>query len=111
MQLPASVLERIQLEFAEDDQVEIVSLFSSYCEEEQNEHERVLLDILSLAKGDKKELEKLIVEAKRDYRNILLWAEYPSESRLDTPEKIDEFNNMLEKLGANWRVSKDGKEE
>jgi hypothetical protein len=37
--------------------------------------------------------------AKRDYRDVLFWAEYPEESRLDTPEKRERVRKMFEKFG------------
>jgi hypothetical protein len=30
---------------------------------------------------------------------VLLWAEYPEEARLDTPEKRQRIRNMFEKFG------------
>ena len=37
--------------------------------------------------------------AKRDYRDVLFWAEYPEEARLDTPEKRKAVRELLEKFG------------
>ena len=42
---------------------------------------------------------ELIAVAKRDYRDVLFWAEYPEESRLDAPEKRRRMRELLEKLG------------
>lgn len=80
-------------------------MLSSYGEETHPEgQERVLLDLLRLAGGDTQQVQELVDRAKRDYRDIIFWAEYPSESRLDTPSKMERFNTMLKKLGADWRV-------
>ena len=102
MRLPLSVLNIVQRDFAEEDQKEVETMLSSYGEE----HERVLLDILRLAGGDKKQVQELIDRAKKDYRDIIFWAEYPSEAKIDTPVKIERFNKMLKQLGANWQVQK-----
>jgi len=105
MQLPISILQRLQREFSEEGYKSVKELFLSYVEgSEQKEHERVLLDILQLANGDVKQVQELVERAKRDYRDIILWAEYPSQSKLDRPQKIEEFNKMLKKLGAEWQA-------
>ncbi|MEI6634769.1 MAG: hypothetical protein WCP22_13270 [Chlamydiota bacterium] len=105
MRLPISVLQIVQRDFAEKDQQEVETILSSYGQEASEKgRERILRDILLLAKGDKKQVQELIDRAKRDYRDIIFWAEYPSESKLDTPSKIEQFNKMLKQLGANWQV-------
>ncbi|MDD4873027.1 MAG: hypothetical protein PHR77_20940 [Kiritimatiellae bacterium] len=105
MQIPMSVLERIQQDYPGEKQKEVEELLASYgTESYQQEHERVLLDILKLAKGDIKQVKELVERAKKDYRDIIFWAEYPEESKLDIAEKIANFNKMLGKLGANWQI-------
>ena len=57
MHLPSSVLARLQRYFATSQQKETKALLASYCEGlHQNEHERVLLDILEWAKGNTREV-------------------------------------------------------
>ena len=88
MHIPMSVLERIQQDYPCKKQKEVEELLASYGRESyQQEHERVLMDILKLAKGDIKQVEELVARAKNDYRDIIFWAEYPEESKLDTAEK------------------------
>ena len=101
MKLPESVLERVHREFATDCQEEIIGLLSTV-----ENSEKVLLYILKLAEGDKTKVREFVDEAKRDYRNIIFWVENPVEAKLDTPEKIDEFNKMLKQLGASWQFKK-----
>ena len=111
MQLLISVLQRLQQDFSEETQQGVIDMLLSYVEgDPQEEHERVLLDILQLANGDLKQVEELVERARRDYRDIILWAEYPSQSKLDTPEKIEKFNKMLKKFGAKWRVESETKD-
>ena len=45
----------------------------------QLEHERVRLAALKLADGDLDQLKQAINTARRDYRDILAWAEVPNE--------------------------------
>ena len=37
--------------------------------------------------------------AKRDYRDVLFWAENPEEAKLDTPEKRERIKKMFEQFG------------
>jgi hypothetical protein len=109
MTLPAKVLDRIEADFPEGARASIVALLESYGHESYHrESERVLLDILALAKGDRAQVEELVERAKRDFRDIILWAEYPEQSRLDTPEKIEAFETMLRRFGAPWRLPRRG---
>ena len=105
MQLPKSVLDRIQRDFLNSHQKEVEAALSTYGEESsQKGHEKVLLYILELSKGDAAKAAEYVECAKRDYRDIIMWVENPAESRLDTPEKVEAFNKMLEQFGAKWRV-------
>ena len=62
--------------------------------------ERVQLAILKLSDGNEDKLREFVAVAKRDYRDVLFWAEYPEEARLDTPEKRQWIKNMFEKFGV-----------
>jgi hypothetical protein len=66
----------------------------------ERERERVQLAILSLSAGDEDKVREYVAVAKRDYRDVLLWAEYPTEARLDTPAKIEKARDLLESLGV-----------
>ena len=47
----------------------------------ERERERVQLAILKLSEGNEEKLREFVAVAKRDYRDVLFWAEYPEESR------------------------------
>jgi hypothetical protein len=49
--------------------------------EHEREPDRVRLAILKLADGDAEEVASLVRAASRDYRDVLMWAEYPEEGR------------------------------
>jgi hypothetical protein len=66
----------------------------------ERERERVQLAILNLCAGDEDKVREYVAVAKRDYRDVLLWAEYPLEARLDTAEKIKKARDLLERLGV-----------
>ena len=55
--------------------------------------------ILRLANGSVDQLRHYGEAAHKDYRDVIYWADYPEESRLDTPEKIDDFQKTAEWLG------------
>lgn len=45
----------------------------------EREPERVRLAILKLADGREDSIARFVRDAKRDYRDVLMWAEYPRE--------------------------------
>ena len=77
----------------------LVSLDTYGVESHERECERVQLAILRLSEGNEEKLREFVTVAKRDYRDVLLWAEHPEESKLDTPEKRERFRKMCEKFG------------
>jgi hypothetical protein len=78
----------------------VLELLDSYgVEPYERERERVQVAILKLSAGSEEKVREYLAVAKRDYRDVLFWAEYPEESRLDTPEKRRRVKKMLEKFG------------
>ena len=66
----------------------------------QHEEHRVRLAALKLARGDIDELRRLISTAKKDYRDVIAPAEYPtySKSRLGADGKdIDIIQKIIQK--------------
>jgi len=78
----------------------VLELLDSYgVDPHERERERVQLDIVKLSAGSEEKVREYVAVAKRDYRDVLFWAEYPEESRLDTPEKRKRVRKMFEKFG------------
>ena len=78
----------------------VLELLDSYgVEPDERERERVQLDILKLSGGSEEKVREYVGVAKRDYRDVLFWAEYPEESKLDTREKRQRVRKMFEKFG------------
>jgi hypothetical protein len=50
-------------------------------ERHEQEPERVQLAILKLCEGRFEQLAELVTAAKRDYRDVLMWAESPAEGQ------------------------------
>ena len=94
------VVAAIQATFPESSRARVLELLDRYgVESYERERERVQLAILKLSGGSEEKLREFLAVAKRDYRDVLFWAEYPEESRLDTPEKRERIKKMFEKFG------------
>src|SRR5438132_3450767 len=94
------VVAVVQKTFPETSYSRVLELLDCYgVEAYGRERERVQLAILKLSEGNEEKLREFIAVAKRDYRDVLFWAEYPEESRLDTPGKRERVRKMFEKFG------------
>jgi hypothetical protein len=94
------VVAVVQKTFPESAHARVLELLDHYgVESYERERERVQLAILKLSEGNEEKLRDLVAVAKRDYRDVLFWAENPEEARLDTPEKRERVRKMFEKFG------------
>jgi len=76
------VLSKAQRLFPDQDLADVLAILDQYgTQPYERERHRVQLDILKLSEGDLDELKRLIGLAKRDYRDVIAWAEYPSLMR------------------------------
>src|SRR6266446_4932918 len=94
------VVAVVQKTFPESNWPRVLELLDDFgVEPYERERERVQLAILKLSEGNEEKLREFVAVAKRDYRDVLFWAEYPEEARLDTPEKRERVRKMFEKFG------------
>ena len=94
------VVAVVQKAFPESARTRVLELLDSYgVESYERERERVQLAILKLSEGNEEKLREFVAVAKRDYRDVLFWAENPDEAKLDTPEKRERIKKMFEKFG------------
>jgi len=94
------VVATIQATFPESSRARVLELLDSYgVESYERERELVQLAILKLSGESEEKLREFVAVAKRDYRDVLFWAENPEEARLDTPEKRERVRKMFEKFG------------
>src|SRR5438552_5954382 len=94
------VVAVVQKTFPENARSRVLELLDSYgVESYERERERVQLAILKLSEGNEEKVREFVAVAKRDYRDVLFWAEYPEEAKLDTPEKRERVRKMFEKFG------------
>src|SRR5438045_9768465 len=93
------VVAVVQKTFPEASHSRVLESLDTYgVESYERERERVQLAILKLSAGSEEKVREFVAVAKRDYRDVLFWAEYPEEARLDTPEKRQRIKNMFEKF-------------
>ena len=94
------VVASIQATFPKERCPRVLELLDTYgVELYERERERVQLAILKLSDGNEEKVREFVAVAKRDYRDVLFWAEHPEEARLDTPEKRQRMRNRFEKFG------------
>src|SRR5437763_3263466 len=90
----------VQGTFPERAHSRVLELLDTYgVESYERERERVQLAILKLSEGNEEKLREFVAVAKRDYRDVLFWAENPEEAKLDTPEKRERIRKVFEKFG------------
>src|SRR6476660_6018173 len=90
----------VQQTFPETSHSRVIELLDTYgVESYERERERVQHAILKLSEGNEEKLREFVAVAKRDYRDVLFWAENPQEARLDTPEKRERVRKMFKKFG------------
>jgi hypothetical protein len=94
------VVAAVEAAFPESNCARVLELLDSYgVEPYERERERVQLAVLKLSEGNEEKVREFVTVAKRDYRDVLFWAEYPEEAKLDTPEKRERIKKMFEKFG------------
>ena len=87
-----NVWDKIKADFDSSIQAEIAEILSFY---NGNEQERVQIDILHLANGNRDEVYFLVEAANKDYRDIIYWAEYAEESQSILPKKESKCANSF----------------
>jgi hypothetical protein len=76
------VLEKISKYWPDEDANEILRILDRYGEEaNERARTRVQLAIIKLSEGKRKALDRWVERAKRDYRDVVAYAEYPEEMR------------------------------
>jgi len=95
------VVAVVQKTFPESAHARVLELLDSYgVESYERERERVQLAILKLSEGNEEKLREFVGVAKRDYRDVLFWADNPEEAKL-TPEKRERLKKMFKQFGIN----------
>ena len=80
---PSKVRQKIARYWPDVDPEEIMAILDQYgVEQTERGRERVQLAILKLSAGNRERLADLVAMAKRDFRDVLAYAEYPEEIAL-----------------------------
>jgi hypothetical protein len=102
-ELPVSreaVLVAVQTAFPEGSRRRVVKLIDSYgADPHERERERVQLAVLKLCDGSEDKLRVYLAVAKRDYRDLLVWAEESDDVSTHTHEHRRRMRELFERLG------------
>ena len=76
---------------------QIRQLLSEYGKEDyERGSNRVKLAILKLSGGSIEKVKEYVQDAKKDYRDVLAWAEYPEQMRTDAWKLSPEENKRIQ---------------
>ena len=81
------MVRRVDLLWSDDvDRRRICEALATYGEASyEQEADRVQLAVLKLSEGAVETALAMVAAAKQDYRDVLMWAEYPEQSRTPPP--------------------------
>jgi hypothetical protein len=77
---------KVRRYWPDEDPAEIIAILNQYGGSGEPGRTRVQLAILKLAEGQKERLPELVQMAKRDYRDVLAYAEYPEQIKTDVAD-------------------------
>lgn len=106
----SKVLEKAAQYWPGVDSQEVMNVLDRYGTESfEKGRARVQLAILKLSEGQRDRLNKLVAMAKRDYRDVLAYAEYPEEMRTGfvgmsqlSPEEAEAVRQRDRKQYLEW---------
>ena len=74
------VVTTVEASFPKERWARMLELLDGYgAESHERERERVQLAVLKLSDGSEEKVREYVAVAKRDYRDVLFWAECPEE--------------------------------
>jgi hypothetical protein len=90
----------IRAGFPQERWAHVETLLAGYgTEPHEREVERVRLAILKISEGDERKIEEHVATAKKDYRDVLFWADQPEQAKISPAERKHAIAE-LRKLGA-----------
>lgn len=90
-------------EFSTGQFAAVMAILHEYGTEQQREAARVRLAALKLAKGNPEKLRANIQSAKRDYRDVLAYAEYPEYSKKGFGVRQLPVEEQRRIIDSDWR--------
>lgn len=91
MDLPDDVDRRLRLEYEPQEVIEIYAAFEDLQRTAPHINSRIFRCILHLAEGNVNRLLELVENARIDYRDVILWAEYDQRGRT----RLHDFNKAF----------------
>ena len=92
----ADILNRIHTDFTNEASMVLKIFEEAIAKADYLNSDRILRCILFLAEGDIEKLRNNIEVAIFDPRDVMLWAEYANNPKLETSKRIRDFNNVFE---------------
>ena len=90
----------IRAAFPTDRWTHVEKLLAAYgIEPHEREVERVRLAILKISEGSEQKVAEYVAVAKKDYRDILFWADQPEQAKISLAQR-NKAIAALRKLGA-----------
>ena len=107
--LSSAVERRVERQWPrEEDRRRVREALSSYGRESyEREADRVRLAILKISDGDVESVLTNVTTAKRDFRDVLLWAEYPGEARATWSWRADLLQVDRDRLAEIRRIDRE----
>jgi hypothetical protein len=89
--LSPAVVRRVErLWVGEEDRRRVCEALATYGREDyEREADRVRLAILKVGEGTVEQVLTLVSTAKQDFRDVLMWAEYPEQGRADWSRRME----------------------
>lgn len=111
--LGPDVIQVVESTWADEgDRESVLAHLAQYGEEPyEREAKRVLLAVLKLSEGRSERIVDLIRAAKHDYRDVLMWAEYPEEATALwalrpalSPEEVERLDDVRRRDKARYQA-------
>lgn len=100
----ADVERVVRRDFASEQYDSVMSILAEYgCESWHRELSRVQLAVLKLAAGSLDVLRREIETAKGDYRDVLVYAEYPAYFRRTFRDRLLPEEEQRKLIDEDWR--------
>ena len=91
----------IRASFPKERWSHVEALLAAYgTEPHEREVQRVRSAILQISEGEERKVEEHVATAKKDYRDVLFWADQPEQAKIG-PDERKRVVAALRKLGAN----------
>ena len=94
------IIASIRFSFTKDRWPSVEKILRAYgTEPHEREVDRVRLAILKISEGSAQKVQEYVAIAKKDYRDVLFWADHPQPAKV-SPAERKKVVTALRKLGA-----------